>query len=88
MTAPNVTYNFTASGETRSDETDQNFADLVNYIAARDAGTTAWGAVLTPYVDFVGQSSAPTTVAGRVYFNSTDLQFYGCKDGSTWSILG
>lgn len=36
----------------------------------------------------VGQPSAPTPQAGLIYFNSVDQQFYGCKDGSTWSILG
>lgn len=33
-------------------------------------------------------SSAPTPIAGMIYFNSVDLQFYGCKDGVTWSIIG
>ncbi len=36
----------------------------------------------------IGQASAPTPQAGLIYFNSVDQQFYGCKDGSTWSILG
>lgn len=41
-----------------------------------------------PYVDFSPETGFPTAKAGRVFFNYTDGQFYGCKDGSTWSILG
>lgn len=90
MASPYVTYNFPAAGFAQSDRTDQNFSDLVNYISARNAGTTAWDVVYTNYLDLVPTTtaSAPAAVAGRIYFNSDDLQFYGCKDGSTWSIIG
>lgn len=90
MSAPYVTYNYQASGWAQSDQTNQNFADLVNYISVRNDGSTAWDAVYTNYLDLVSKTtaSAPSPVAGRIYFNSDDLQFYGCKDGSTWSIIG
>lgn len=90
MASPYVTYNFPAAGYSQSDRVEQNFADLLYYISVRNSGLVAWDAVYTNYLDLVptATASAPAAVAGRIYFNSDDLQFYGCKDGLTWSIIG
>lgn len=87
MTSLAKTFQFTPVQERIQDGCNVNFDDVISYINARNAGTAAWDAVYTQYIDFVPKTSAPTAVQGRIYFNSTDLQWYGSKDGATWSIV-
>lgn len=78
-------FKFSSSSSPSGLELDANFTKLVSFINALAAGTGSFSAiVLSPTVT----ASAPTPQQGMIYFNSTDSQFYGCKDGVTWSILG
>lgn len=42
---------------------------------------------ISSYTVHLGLTSAPTAVAGGIYYNSSTQHFYGCKDGANWTQL-
>lgn len=82
-------------------ETEDGSSEAVNLPAAADragkvlafdddgnAVPASVPASVFTYQDLTPLATAPTPAAGRIYFSSTDGQFYGCKDGASWSLLG
>lgn len=61
--------------------------DALYFFGPEAGGVTITSAVLTDTLTLTGRTTAPTAAAGMMYFNSTDQQFYCCKDGTNWSVL-
>ena len=83
-----LTYDNFLSNPPHSVEVREDFTNIVDYVNARDAGTAVWSFVKTDRLIITARASDPgTPIAGEIWFNSTDRQFYGYDGGAT-VILG